>query len=473
MRKNMIKATAFLLLAALLLARLNGIFRLKRADGIRPMEIFYEQEKNSIDVIFYGSSHVYSDINPAVLWREKGIASFDLAGTLQPMWNTYYYMKESLKYQRPKVMVVELVRAIEEREYIEEARVMTNTFGMRLSREKYEAIQVSTPDNKLAYLLGYPAYHSRYTELSREDFGSYKDTAEGEAYKGFYPLFDTKEFEELTDISGITDSRELAPKTEEYLQKIIELAREEEIPLVFMVSPYQIDITEEQRFFNRCGEIAKENGVPFLDFNRMYEELGLDPGEDMAEASHLNHRGSTKLSAWLANWLQEKYELPDRRGEIAYESWGQNALRWEQLCANQDLREETGWYDFLEKLTGNPNYTYVISLNGEYDSREQPVLEVLPDMGIPLEIVEQGGIWIHASQEEKSFPGQMDMQCHMEFEGSDLLVRRNQSGVQMIFDGKNYFKVENGLNVLVYDELNQELVIAAGFDAGQGYACVW
>ena len=52
-------------------------------------------------------------------------------------------------------------------------------------------------------------------------------------------------------------------------------------------------------------------------------------------------------------------------------------------------------------------------------------------------------------------------------------MRRNQSGVQMIFDGKNYFKVENGLNVLVYDELNQELVIAAGFDAGQGYACVW
>ena len=43
------------------------------------MEIFYEQEKNSIDVIFYGSSHVYSDINPAVLWREAGVASFQSA----------------------------------------------------------------------------------------------------------------------------------------------------------------------------------------------------------------------------------------------------------------------------------------------------------------------------------------------------------------------------------------------------------
>ena len=35
MKKNVIKATAFLLLAVLLLARLNGIFRLKRADQAR------------------------------------------------------------------------------------------------------------------------------------------------------------------------------------------------------------------------------------------------------------------------------------------------------------------------------------------------------------------------------------------------------------------------------------------------------
>ena len=136
MRKRIGKAAAFLLLVVLLLWKLNGVLRLKHEDGIRPMEIFYEQEAGSIDVMFYGSSHTYSDINPAVLWREEGIASFDLAGSLQPLWNTYYYMKESLKYQRPKVMVVELVRAIEDREYIEEARTVINTFGMKLSREK-------------------------------------------------------------------------------------------------------------------------------------------------------------------------------------------------------------------------------------------------------------------------------------------------------------------------------------------------
>lgn len=473
MKKRIIKAAAFLILAALLLQQLNRILSLKQEDGILPMEIFYKQERDSIDVIFYGSSHTYSDINPAVLWKEKGIASFDLAGSLQPLWNTYYYMKESLKYQHPKVMVVELVRAIEEREYIEEARTVTNTFGMKLSREKYEAIRVSTPENLIPYLLEYPVYHSRYQELSKEDFEVYGNTLEGRAYKGFYPLFITKEFEGFPDMSAVTGSRELAPKTEEYLRKIIALAKEEEIPLVFIVAPYQGIIESEQEIFNRCKEIAEENQVPFLNFNLLYEELELNPTEDMAEASHLNHRGSVKFSAWLARWLSEEYGLPDRRGEELYGSWEQNALLWEQLYANQMLREETGWYDFLELVTDNPNYSFLISLDGTYDNKEQPVMEILTELGMPAEVVEQGGIWLHTGESEKSFPGQGDMQYHMELHGSDLLVRRNPAETQLIFDGENCHQVTNGLNIWVYDEMNQEFVIAAGFDAEQGYACIW
>ena len=79
------------------------------------------------------------------------------------------------------------------------------------------------------------------------------------------------------------------------------MAKEEDIPLVFMISPYQGIIESEQMIFNRCGEIAAEEGIPFLDFNRMYDELGLDPQTDMAEASHLNYRGAV---IWLGGWRQ-------------------------------------------------------------------------------------------------------------------------------------------------------------------------
>ena len=82
-------------------------------------------------------------------------------------------------------------------------------------------------------------------------------------------------------MSEITESSDLAPKSEEYLRKIIALAKEEYIPLVFMISPYQGIVESEQMIFNRCGEIAEEEGIPFLDFNRMYDELGLNPETDV------------------------------------------------------------------------------------------------------------------------------------------------------------------------------------------------
>lgn len=465
----------FLLLAAGLLWKLNDVFRLKQEDGILPMEVFYEQEPDSIDVIFYGSSHTYSDINPAVIWEEQGIPSYDLAGSLQPLWNTYYYMKESLKYQRPQVLVVELVRAIEDREYIEEARTITNTFGMKLSREKIENILVSTSrENVLDYLLGYPIYHSRYTELSRADFEPYLGDPCGSARKGFYPLFVTKAFDSMPDMSQVTESAPLSEKTEEYLRKIIQLAEDEGLPLVLMVSPYQGIIESEQMIFNRCKEIAEENGIPFLDFNQMYEELGIDPAADFAEASHLNYRGSCKLSSWLGAWLKEEYHLPDRRGGALYASWDQNAADWNQKYENQLVYEEEGWYDLLNLLpeSGGGHYTYVISLNGNYDNGEQPLKETLIAAGVPREIAEGGGAFIAGADGETALLAGQNGFCHLELEHSDLEITVSPSGMEFIYEGESQIRAVNGLNILVYDHFTETVVTALGFNADNGYACV-
>ena len=475
MKKKLIGTVIFLALAAGLLWKLNEVFSLKQEDGIVPMELFYEQEPGSIDVMFYGSSHTYSDINPAVLWEEQGIPSYDLAGSLQPLWNTYYYMKESLKYQRPQVMVVELVRAIESREHIEEARTITNTFGMRLSEDKIENVRVSTAaENVVDYLLGYPVYHTRYTELSRADFEAYQGDPNGSAWKGYYPLFVTKAFDSMPDMSGVTGSGELSEKSEEYLRKIIALAEEEGIPLVLMVSPYPGIIESEQRIFNRCAEIAAEEGIPFLDFNQMYEELGLDPASDFAEASHLNYRGAQKLSSWLGEWLKEEYNLADRRGGELYESWDQNAADWSQQYENQLVYEEEGWYDLLNLLpeSGDGHYTYVISLNGNYDNGEQPLKETLVSTGVPQEIAEQGGAFIDGADGEAALPAGQDGFCHLEFEHSDLEITVSPSGMEFIYEGESQIRAANGINILIYDHFTESLVTALGFDADNGYACV-
>lgn len=473
MKKKLIATVVFLALAAGLLWKLNDAFRLKQEDGIVPMELFYEQEPETIDVMFYGSSHTYSDINPAVLWDQEGISSYDLAGSLQPLWNTYYYMKESLKYQRPKVMVVELVRAIESRDYIEEARTVTNTFGMKFSKDKIEAIQVSTPDNLIPYLLGYPVYHSRYTELSRADFAAYLGDPHGKASKGYYPLYVTKSYDSMADMSEVTESSDLAPKSEEYLRKIIALAKEEDIPLVFMISPYQGIVESEQMIFNRCSEIAAEEGIPFLDFNQMYDELDLDPQTDMAEASHLNYRGTAKLSSYLASWLSEHYSLPDHRGDEQYASWEENAEDWKQKDANQELLEEESLSRTLEKmLENNESYTYVLSLTGGYANGELPETELLRKLGVPEEILSEGGIYIGGADGSHVLKNGTEEACVLEWIASDLEVKVSGANQSIVYSNESELKTLNGINILVYDHFTESLVTAVGFDAENEYGCI-
>lgn len=473
MKKKRIATVVFLALAAGLLWKLNDAFRLKQEDGIVPMELFYEQEPETIDVMFYGSSHTYSDINPAVLWDQEGISSYDLAGSLQPLWNTYYYMKESLKYQRPKVMVVELVRAIESRDYIEEARTVTNTFGMKFSKDKIEAIQVSTPDNLIPYLLGYPVYHSRYTELSRADFAAYLGDPHGKASKGYYPLYVTKSYDSMADMSEVTESSDLAPKSEEYLRKIIALAKEEDIPLVFMISPYQGIVESEQMIFNRCSEIAAEEGIPFLDFNQMYDELDLDPQTDMAEASHLNYRGTAKLSSYLASWLSEHYSLPDHRGDEQYASWEENAEDWKQKDANQELLEEESLPRTLEKmLENNGSYTYVLSLTGGYANGELPETELLRKLGVPEEILSEGGIYIGGAEGSHVLKNGTEEACVLEWIASDLEVKVSGTNQSIVYSNESELKTLNGINILVYDHFTESLVTAVGFDAENEYGCI-
>lgn len=68
----------------------------------------YEQEQtDSIDVLFFGSSVTYCDVVPAVYWKNSGLTAFVQAGPEQPLPLTLDYLKESLRTQSPKAVFVE------------------------------------------------------------------------------------------------------------------------------------------------------------------------------------------------------------------------------------------------------------------------------------------------------------------------------------------------------------------------------
>lgn len=323
MRKILLKILLLIVLFIGSIRIINIIFIPKRFDGITPMKSFYAQEEGTIDALFLGSSHCGVNIDMGELWESYGISGFALWGSEQPSWNSYFYLREALKTQSPKVVAFEVYMLTYQFEYQDESRQLVNTGGMRISHNKWEAIKVSAPKERwLNLMLGYPLYHTRYNELTKEDFLFFPNNKDLMADKGSICRWGTGEFE-LPDVSGITECIPIYEKEEQYLRKMIELCQEENIEIILYNTP-EVYRAEEQPYYNSIDMIAREYGIEYLNFNLMDDITGLTVKDIWLDGRHLNTIGARKIAHAMGAHLQRCYGLEDHRGQERYSSWDKN-----------------------------------------------------------------------------------------------------------------------------------------------------
>lgn len=69
---------------------------------------FYQMEKDSVDVLFLGSSCAAAGLNPQEFYDSYGIRSYNLGCEGQSLLTSYYWLEEALRFQSPKVVVLEV-----------------------------------------------------------------------------------------------------------------------------------------------------------------------------------------------------------------------------------------------------------------------------------------------------------------------------------------------------------------------------
>ena len=320
--KKGIRFLCFGCIAAFLLYMANCILCVKSPHGVDQARNLYRQPRNKIDVLFLGSSHVHCNVDPQILWDEHGMASYLLTSAEQPLWNSYHYLVEALKTQKPQLVVLDMYCPARFMEDYQENWWDENLDGMRFSLNKMRAVDASVDVGKWEYLIGYPKYHDRYDTLSGADFENFFwNRSEAARWKGYTPLITHAQLTE-PDHSHVTQEQEMTEKSQLYFQKILELTREEGISLALVSAPYLPEESDTQ-VYNYIERIVKEEGLLFLNYNttEMYREAGIDFAADFADHTHLNEQGSQKYTAHLGKWLAQNYEVSDRRGRKGYESW--------------------------------------------------------------------------------------------------------------------------------------------------------
>ncbi|MBE7015536.1 MAG: hypothetical protein E7417_01785 [Ruminococcaceae bacterium] len=317
--KNLLKSMIFVLVFLMLFSGAQTLLSRKETEGwwntTAKIDGFYNSEKNEYDAIFFGSSNAYCSFNPLVIWKETGNKSYVFATQQQPVWATYHYMVDAFKTQSPELVVMDVLMFSKNEEKYDDGVNYTFCDNMPFSRNKVELVYASVPKGKrFGLLCNFVKYHSRWSELKKQDF-EYKKSEMKDYSKGFCVLSQVYSGEEIVreDVSKVSDCAELLPKNEEYLKKIIALCKEKNTRLLLVKTPSNAT-AEEKKYYNAVEKIAVENGVDFVDYNLLYDEIGIDMKADFYDDSHLNAWGAEKFSAYFANsekFLEEKTVIED------------------------------------------------------------------------------------------------------------------------------------------------------------------
>jgi hypothetical protein len=307
------------IVAVLLFGVLNLLQRLvmpKYMSGIVEGALIseYYRENTEHDVIFISDCEVYENFSPVTLWEEYGITGFIRGSAQQLIWQSYYLLEETLKYEKPEVVVFNVL-SMKYNEPQKEAYNRMALDGMKMSKSKLNSIKASMmEDEHLAdYLFPLLRYHSRWDELNKDDI-KYMFKKKQVSHNGYYMRVDVKPVTSIPKRKKLADYS-FGENAWHYLDSIVKICKENDINLVFIKAPtlypHWYDEWEKQ-----IEEYADRHEILYINFLEHLEESGIDFNTDTYDMGlHLNLSGAEKLSKYFGKILKNKYSLKDHRND--------------------------------------------------------------------------------------------------------------------------------------------------------------
>ena len=315
-RRNWFAPLCALILAGLLVWGLGRLVRPKYASGQTlegsMVENWYAHREEGHQVLFVGDCEVYESFSPVTLFNEFGATSYIRGSAQQLMWQSYYLLREALKTETPRVVVLS-VCSLRYPEPQSEAYNRMTLDGMRLSREKIEAVRASMVEgeSELSYYVPLLRYHDRLFGLTEED-ARYLFTGPELTYHGYLMRTERVAYAWLPTAPVLKEAA-FAEKPVEYLDRITALCREKGVELILVKSPVLYPAWYEE-WDAWLADYAERNGVEYINAMLLTDEMGIDWNTDTYDGGiHLNVWGAEKYTRWLGERLRDRGLIEDRR----------------------------------------------------------------------------------------------------------------------------------------------------------------
>jgi hypothetical protein len=316
MLKNWARFTCFWLIFILIFSCVNKALRVPNKSWYD----FYHLPPHSIDVLFMGNSHSLETFQPSIINDILPINSYSIGIGGENIYFTYYELREILKTQKPKVIYLE-------------------TFTLDLTDMLYPAYLFGFTDsgslnlNKLAVAARFLPFDELFTI-----FPALRTQIDWNTPKNIFTLFinqfqtnkneidpnlgfisnpliiSDQEYSAIDQLPDPPMDTSLA-NNRVYLEKFIDLCKNNDIKLVFVTSPILKISGDQFIFYNlldkapymNINQISQAN----IDFENPYQLF-------FSDYSHVSTFGSLLVSIKTAQVLARMLSLPIDQDKLAY-----------------------------------------------------------------------------------------------------------------------------------------------------------
>ena len=451
---------------------------------------FYEMEPDSVDVLILGSSVSMNNLAPQKLYDDYGIRSCNLSCEQQNALVSYYWLKEALRWQTPKLVIFEPLFLQEMHpDYAVNSSTRLTTIpllAMRWSSVKLEAIRDVCARDPAQHVMNYfftnKLYHDRWNNLTASDF-VYNETLAPRLF-GWAP--GKEEPSKQSPVFRRDDGAELyalRPDMVEYLGRMVELCRACGIRFVMLKFPQRIiNVEGIDRAYR---QLAEEYGIDYYNFGEeeLYQRLNADLTRDRVD-NHGNILGNLKNTALAGALLSEVYGLGPTE-DAQYEK--ARGAFW-KICGAQVLPGTEDLDEYLRQLSQS-DYVILMAVRDDAAGKmKSSTKALLRELGLQTEwsraamfrhgyaaVIADGRILEKAApsieDEALTVTGNFSHMQHLFSVTSAGYNNTGGPGCAIVIDGKDYAVNKRGLNIVVYDPATSQLVDSVCFDIYSGGVC--
>lgn len=347
------------------------------------LNTFYNEEKDSADVVFVGSSALYRYVSTVQLYEKYGFTSLNYCSAAMDIHTTAGVIDEIIDYQNPKVIVIEMRNYINncdnymknlgytdtqllQKEFFFKSMIKNIPLSFNRAKIIHDTVD-SLQQDEFEWQFEYYNSHNQWKNLKLKDVKNFFKwrlkpdnvmydvqenlTYKGEEYKGTIGVKRIRP-QKSSDYSNYEKREKISGEWLDVLMNICEKAKTCGTEILFITTPYPID-KQSVAYENTMGDILSEQGLNYINFNRLYKELNINFSTDFYDNKHTNIGGMVKFSNYIGKYLVKNYGIEKTKLTAEQKAeWDKATEKWIKNERTPALEKINS---YVSKLNENDN----------------------------------------------------------------------------------------------------------------------